>query len=185
LVEIPNYSNWLTFFRNISYINFFNNGSIYFLINVYSNSCQTALKYLKDTKANISKILIMARDFNIRDSSWDSSFPHHSIYCDFLNNIADSMDLCMFKATNHVPTRYLDNQNNSNSVIDLMFLYQNLSKLDNHMIHPEWRLLSDYMLLTVNIAIIKEHIQTKKCTIIKNSKEERNFITELIIKIIK
>jgi len=69
-------------------------------------------------------------------------------------------------------------------VIDLIFLYPNLSELDNYMIHPEWRLLSDHMSLTVNIVIIEEHIQTKKCTIIKNSKEERNFITELI-KIIK
>jgi len=51
------------------------------------NSSQTVLKYLKDTKVNISSILIMAR------------------------NIADSIDLYMFKATNHVPTKYSDNQN--------------------------------------------------------------------------
>ena len=122
----------------------------------------------------------MAGDFNIRDSSWDSSFLHHSIHCNLLNDIVDSMDLCMSKATNCVPTRYLDNQNNLNSVMDLIFLCLNLLELNNHTIYPEWRLLSDHMPLTVNIAIIEEHLQTKKYTIIKNSKEERNFIIKLI-----
>ena len=122
----------------------------------------------------------MAGDFNIKNSSWDFSFLHHSIHCNLLNNIADSMYLCMSKTTNYVPTRYLDNQNNLNSVIGLIFLCPNSSELNNHIIYPEQRLLSDCVPLTVNIAIIKEHIQTKKCTIIKNSKEKRNFITELI-----
>jgi len=55
--------------RDISCVSFFNNGSTYFLINIYSNSSQTALKYLKNTKANINNILVMAEDFNIRDNS--------------------------------------------------------------------------------------------------------------------
>ena len=47
--------------RNISFILFFNNNSIFFLMNVYSDSSQSALKYLKDTEANINNVLIMTR----------------------------------------------------------------------------------------------------------------------------
>jgi len=140
----------------------------------------TALKYLKNTEAYLNNILIIARDFNIRDNSWDPSFLHYSIHYDLLNDIADSIDLCMSKPTNQVPTRYSDNQNDSNSVIDLIFFQQNSSELDNHTVHPEWRLLSDHAPLTVNIVIFEKHIQTKKHTIIKNSKEKKNFLTELI-----
>ena len=47
---------------------FFNNGEIFVMINIYSNDYQSALKYLKDTEVNICNVLIMAGDFNIRDS---------------------------------------------------------------------------------------------------------------------
>jgi len=53
--------------KDILYTSFFNHSSIYFLIDIYSDSSQSALKYLKDTKVNIDNVLIMTRDFNIRD----------------------------------------------------------------------------------------------------------------------
>ena len=161
-------------------ISFFNCDSIYFLVNIYLDLSQIALKYLKNTKANINNVLIMTGDFNIRDNIWDPNFPHCSIHSDFLTDIANSINLSISRSTNQVPTKYSDNQNNLNSVIDLMFLRLNLLELDNYTIHLEWRLSSDHTPLTVDIAIMKEHIQTRKCTLVKNSKEEENFITELI-----
>ena len=61
-----------------------------------------------------------------------------------------------------------------------MFLQQTLSEFDSHMICPECRLPSDHTLLTINTTIIKEHIQTKKHIIMKNSDEEKNFLAKLI-----
>ena len=53
--------------RDINLISFFNGNMYFFILNVYSDSSYTALKYLKDTEVNISNVLIMTGDFNIRD----------------------------------------------------------------------------------------------------------------------
>jgi len=60
--------------RNVFCVSFFNHISVYSLINVYSDSLQLALKYLKDTEVNINNVLIMTGNFNIRDCSWDPNF---------------------------------------------------------------------------------------------------------------
>ena len=119
-------------------------------------------------------------DFNIRYSIWDPNFLYHSAHSDLLMDITDFMNLELSKLTNQVLTRYLDNQQNLNSVINLMFLRPKSSEYDNHSIHPDWKLISDYASLIINIAIFKEHIQTRKHIIVKNSKEEENFVAELI-----
>ena len=54
--------------KDILLILFFNNNNIFWLINVYSDSFHTALKYLKDTEVCIQNLLIMTGDFNICDS---------------------------------------------------------------------------------------------------------------------
>ena len=107
-------------------------------MNVYSNSSHSALKYLKDTEANIHNLLIMTGDFNICDSLWNPSFPHHLTISDNLIIVANSFNLNLSIPTNQVLTRYSDNVNNSNSVINLMFLYNRSIELNNHSIHPDW-----------------------------------------------
>ena len=58
-------------YKNINLVSFFNNSFMYFLINIYSDNHQSALKCLKDTKVNLNNILIMMGDFNIRDNNWN------------------------------------------------------------------------------------------------------------------
>jgi len=122
----------------------------------------------------------MAEDFNIRDSLWDLSFLHHLFIGNDLIIIADSFHLSLLFPTNQVPTRYTDNINDSNSVIDLMFLQCNSSILNNHSIHPEWYLSSDHAPLTITISILDEFINTCKSTIQKNNIEEKQFVNDTI-----
>jgi len=100
--------------RDISLIFFFNNNLIFFLLNIYSDLSQSALKYLKNTEANINNVIIMTGDFNIRDNLWDFNYSHYSIHRTLLFDIADLFHLGLSEPTNHCPTRYLDNNHNLN-----------------------------------------------------------------------
>ena len=122
--------------KDISCILFSNQSSIFFMINVYSDSSQLALKYLKDTEVDIPNVIIMTGDFNIKDSIWDPNFPFHLYYSDLLFDITDSFSLNISKPIENVPTRYSDNNNNANSVLDLVFLCLSFSKFNHHIIHP-------------------------------------------------
>ena len=55
-------------YRDILLISFFNNSDILWLMNIYSDSLHSALKYLKNTEVNIQNLLIMIDDFNIHDN---------------------------------------------------------------------------------------------------------------------
>jgi len=49
---VINLNQALKYIRS-SVVSLFNNGDTFFMINIYSNDSQSALKYLKSTKANI------------------------------------------------------------------------------------------------------------------------------------
>jgi len=165
--------------RDILLISFFSNNVCSFIINIYSDTSHSVLKYLKNTEVNINNLLIMTGNFNIRDWLWDPSFPHHSSISNDLFIIADSFNLNLLLPTNPVPTRYSDSFGKSNSVIDLMFLHSGLSKLNNYVIHLDWQLTSDHVPLTVTIPIMEEFIQTSKLSLPKKSEEEEAFIKEV------
>jgi len=49
-----------------------------FLINVYSDSFHTTVDFLSNKALNISNLLYIEEDFNVRDTKWDlsiSSYP--------------------------------------------------------------------------------------------------------------
>ena len=167
-------------YRDILLISFFSNNVCFFIMNIYSDAFHSALKYLKDTKVNINNLIIMTGDFNIRDSLWDPSFPHHSSISNDLFILVDSFNLDLSTPTNPIPTRYSDTSGKSDSIIDLIFLHSRSSKLNSHSIHSFWRLTSDHAPLTITISIKEEYVMTSKFSLSKNSKEEKEFIKEVI-----
>ena len=128
------------------------------MINIYSDSSQLALKYLKDTESNIHNVIIMMSDFNIRDSIWDSNFLFHSSYSNSLFDIVNSFLLDISKPLENIPTRFSNNDHNTNSVLDLVFLCPSSSEFNCHCIHPNWRLSLDHAPITIEVSIYEEKI---------------------------
>jgi len=81
---------------------------------------------------------------------------------------------------NPVPTRYSNIVGESNSVINLMFLQNGSTELNNHSIHPEWHLSSDHAPLSVSILIVEESMYLFKLSILKNNEEETTFVKEVM-----
>ena len=117
---------------NINIISFFNYGIICLILNIYSDDHQNTLKYLKNTKVNLNNILIMTEDFNIRDNDWDSSYHYYSLYTDILREVTDSFGLELLTHINPVFTQYINNFQELNSDLDLIFLRIRLEELNNH-----------------------------------------------------
>ena len=136
-INIRLFSFWFSLYkdiinyRDILLSSFFNNGEIFWLMNIYSDLSHSTIRYLKDTEFNFWNLLIMTGDFNIWDSLWDSSYNHHSSISNDLIAIADSFNLSLLFSTDYVPTRYSDNMNDSNLVTWCSFI----------VIPPNWTLI--------------------------------------------
>ena len=120
--------------RNNNCFFFFNNNIIFFMINIYSDEYQSALKYLKDTEANIWNVFAMAGNFNIKGKDWDSSYLFYLSYSNSLIEVTDSFDLKLSSPVYQISMYYSDNPNNMNFVIDLIFLRLNLVEMENYFI---------------------------------------------------
>jgi len=92
----------------------------------------------------LNNILIIIGDFKIRDNDWNSSYSYHSNHIDSLKKIADSFNLELSTPIN--------------LVLNLMFLYSNTEKFNNHFILPNFQEPFDHTLLLIHIIIKKEFI---------------------------
>ena len=90
-----------------------------------------------------------------------------------LFDITDSFSLTLSSPTENFPTRFSDNNQNLNSVLDLVFTQPLSTKFNCHHIYPDWKLMSNHALITVNIHIDDENILTKWRSLVKGSDKEK------------
>jgi len=165
--------------RDINIVAFHNRQDINHIINVYSDSNQTAIHLLRNNIADLGKTVIMTGDFNIRDSNWDPYYHHHSAHTEDLTAIANSLGLELSPPTNPGPTRFVDNPCNSNSVLDLVFLVPDNPGFGKHSLLPEIQRPLDHIPLLINLGISEENIDMVIQAIKRDSDEEKDFINEI------
>jgi len=101
----------------------------------------------------------MTEYFNIRANDWDLSYPHHLSYVNTLWEVVDNFGLELSTFINLVLTWYVDNFQDLNSVLDLIFLRTELEEFNNHVISPDLWSSSNHAFLLVSIIIEEEFIQ--------------------------
>ena len=93
----------------------------------------------------------MTGDFNIRDSFWDSNFSYYSSHRDTLFEVTDFFGLELLKPVKFFPTRYSDDHQDLDSVLDLVFLCPNSSEHDHHYILTGGSLWTMFLLLSTSL----------------------------------
>jgi len=73
----------------------------------------------------------------------------------------------------------VDNPQDSNSVIDLVFLLPNNKGFGQHILYPDICKLSDYVPLNIEVSIIETNINISTRSINKDSEAKKDFITAL------
>jgi len=83
-------------------------------MNVYSDDCHSAVKFMLHQIIDISNLLYMDRTFNIKDVEWDPSVFSHPIADQALMDLADSLGLVYSLPELPVPTHYSDTDSHAN-----------------------------------------------------------------------
>ena len=163
---------------DILLLSFFNRGDCHFLINVYSDNHYSAVKFMLNQIIDISNLLYMGRDFNIRDAEWNLFISSYPTAGQALMDLADSLGLVCSLPELPVPTHYLVTDGHANLVIDLIFLGMSCTQV-LHRIEPDLRCSSDHAPLLVNLPISPKNICFSRKVLKCDSDEENDFLSSV------
>ncbi|PPR06539.1 hypothetical protein CVT26_000511, partial [Gymnopilus dilepis] len=135
--------------RDLLLLSLFAEGSISYLLNVYSDAEHTAIRFLADKQDVIPQLNYMGGDFNCHSSVWDGNVPHHRTTPISLLHAAASLGLDLALPFNPGPTHYPHDERLRPSVIDLIF------------VHPQAALSSNFLsditdsIKDINVAMLE------------------------------
>ena len=144
-------------------------------MNVYLDNLHTTVDFLIREALNISNLLYIGKDFNIRDTEWDPSVSLHPVAGQSLRDLADFYSLVCSLPVLSVPTHYSDISGHANSVIDLIFLGISCVQVIHH-IEPDLRQPSDHAPLIVNLSIALENLQMYRKVLKQDNNKEVTFL---------
>lgn len=144
-------------------------------MNVYLGDLHTAVNFLSNKALNISNLLYIGEDFNIRDAEWNPPISSHPPAGQILIDLAKSYSLVCLIPVLSVPTYYLDIEDHANSVINLIFLSMSCAQVTYHT-EPDIRWLSDYAPLIVDLSIVLENICVCKIVLKCDNDKEVAFL---------
>ena len=144
-------------------------------MNVYSDSLHTVVDFLYDKALNISNLLYMEEDFNIRDAECDLSISSYLVAKQVLRDLADSYSLVWSIPVISVPTYYLDIQGHANIVINLIFLGISYVQV-SYCIKLDLRQFLDHTSFIVDFPITPENIYVYRMVLKYDSKRGMAFL---------
>ena len=194
ITKAPNYLSWIFFTRNSNNENKYPKVLTHTNIklirlcfslrkDIFNHKDINLIYFFNNSIMYLNNILIITEDLSIRENKWNPSYSYYSHHNDSLKKIADSFNLELLTLVNQVSIQYADNYCNSSLVLDLMFLHSISEELNYYFILSDFQGLSDYTPLLVYITIKEEFILEKKLAIVKNSKEEKIFVNDLITRL--
>ena len=107
---------------------------------------------------NITNLLYMKMNFNIRNIEWDLSTSLYSVASQTLRNLADSCSLVCSISALYISTYYSDIQDHANIVIILVFLSMSYIQVYYH-IKFDLRQPSNHAPLIFDFSITPENIK--------------------------
>ena len=139
--------------RDLLLLSLFLEGSITYLLNVYSDEEHTAIRFLADKQDDIPQLDYMGGDFNCHSNVWDGNVPHHRTTAISLLDSAASLGLDLALPLDPGPTHYPHDRRLRPSVIDLVFVHPDAALPSNVRRLTDLRGPSDHVPLGTSVPV--------------------------------